>query len=280
MDNKKELENNGSESKGQVQVSSLELSKLSLFKKDSYYAFVYKKTEKIATAIYMLTGFFSDSEPVKNKLRQASLEMLSKGLIFSSNSIAERVSAIESFISNSLECLSILELAKVSGLISIMNSDILSNEIANLIQTVEKNEAEILSSHQSVLTSDFFNLPSELSTDKDLEKGVTSMKPLATTLSSQSVYTIKERNFNQTQKSVIKDNRTAIMSDRKPISKEDRSQQIVSLIKKDSVMTIKDFTSVIRDCSEKTIQRELLSLVSKGILKKEGERRWSRYSLK
>jgi len=45
-------------------------------------------------------------------------------------------------------------------------------------------------------------------------------------------------------------------------------------------LSVKDFTRVIKDCSEKTIQRELLDLVEKGIVKKEGERRWSRYSLK
>jgi len=44
-------------------------------------------------------------------------------------------------------------------------------------------------------------------------------------------------------------------------------------------LTIKDFTKNIKDCSEKTIQRELLAMVAKGVLKKEGERRWSKYFL-
>jgi len=43
---------------------------------------------------------------------------------------------------------------------------------------------------------------------------------------------------------------------------------------------VKDFAKVITDISEKTIQRELLDLVQRGVIKKEGERRWSRYSLK
>jgi hypothetical protein len=43
---------------------------------------------------------------------------------------------------------------------------------------------------------------------------------------------------------------------------------------------MKDFVKVIPECSEKTIQRELLDLVGKGVLKKEGERRWSTYSLR
>ena len=42
---------------------------------------------------------------------------------------------------------------------------------------------------------------------------------------------------------------------------------------------IKDVSPLIKGCSEKTIQRELLSMVKSGILKKEGEKRWSKYSL-
>ncbi|MEK6878241.1 MAG: hypothetical protein AABY22_01465 [Nanoarchaeota archaeon] len=52
-----------------------------------------------------------------------------------------------------------------------------------------------------------------------------------------------------------------------------------SLIKRKKEIMIKDVVGLINDCSEKTIQRELLTLVDEGILKKEGERRWTRYSL-
>ncbi len=37
---------------------------------------------------------------------------------------------------------------------------------------------------------------------------------------------------------------------------------------------------MIDDCGEKTIQRELVSMMKEGSIKKEGERRWSQYSLK
>ena len=73
----------------------------------------------------------------------------------------------------------------------------------------------------------------------------------------------------------------------KPASKEDpvkdkkdsRQARILTLLRAQSHLSIKDFAAVIPDCSEKTIQRELLELVEKGVIKKEGERRWSTYSL-
>lgn len=61
--------------------------------------------------------------------------------------------------------------------------------------------------------------------------------------------------------------------------KNDRQVAIINTIKEKGELSIKDLTDVIQGCSEKTIQRELISLVTDGILYKTGERRWSRYSL-
>ena len=47
----------------------------------------------------------------------------------------------------------------------------------------------------------------------------------------------------------------------------------------DGVM-IKDIIGKIKDISEKTLQRELSALVAKGVLKKIGDKRWSRYVIK
>ncbi|NBD73640.1 DeoR family transcriptional regulator [Patescibacteria group bacterium] len=67
--------------------------------------------------------------------------------------------------------------------------------------------------------------------------------------------------------------------DRSRSKARDRRAQILGLLQRKDSVSIKDVTEVITDCSEKTIQRELLALVESGVLKKEGERRWSRYSL-
>ncbi len=59
----------------------------------------------------------------------------------------------------------------------------------------------------------------------------------------------------------------------------DRQQIILKELRNKGQLTVKDLAEKIKGCSEKTIQRELLSLVGSGVLKKEGERRWSRYSI-
>ena len=65
----------------------------------------------------------------------------------------------------------------------------------------------------------------------------------------------------------------------KSVGSSKRSDEIIGIVKNKGSVTIKDISKEITNCSEKTIQRELQKLVSKGVLSREGERRWSTYSL-
>lgn len=56
-----------------------------------------------------------------------------------------------------------------------------------------------------------------------------------------------------------------------------RAEKILSFVRENPQSSIKDIASVIRNCSEKTIQRELAVLIAHGLVKKIGERRWSVY---
>lgn len=59
----------------------------------------------------------------------------------------------------------------------------------------------------------------------------------------------------------------------------DRAERIKTVLEAKPQATIKDIAEIITDVSEKTIQRELNSLIEKGQVSREGERRWSRYSV-
>lgn len=59
----------------------------------------------------------------------------------------------------------------------------------------------------------------------------------------------------------------------------DRAERIKTVLEAKPQASIKDIAEVITDVSEKTIQRELNSLIEKGQVIREGERRWSRYSV-
>lgn len=68
----------------------------------------------------------------------------------------------------------------------------------------------------------------------------------------------------------------------KPTSTPDQSarlERIKTVLEAKGEATIKDIADVVNDCSEKTIQRDLNNLINQGAVKREGERRWSRYTI-
>jgi hypothetical protein len=59
----------------------------------------------------------------------------------------------------------------------------------------------------------------------------------------------------------------------------DRAERIKTVLEAKPQATIKDIAQIVTDVSEKTIQRELNSLIDEGQVVREGERRWSKYSV-
>jgi hypothetical protein len=57
----------------------------------------------------------------------------------------------------------------------------------------------------------------------------------------------------------------------------ERMSLILELVRKRKSVSIKEVASAIKGCSEKTIQRELNVLIDRGLIRREGERRWSVY---
>jgi hypothetical protein len=74
----------------------------------------------------------------------------------------------------------------------------------------------------------------------------------------------------------IKDKPSLSQGQKAGISK--RASLILEYVRKHKNVSIKDIAKVIRGYSEKTIQRELASLIQQGLVEKRGERRWSIYS--
>lgn len=74
---------------------------------------------------------------------------------------------------------------------------------------------------------------------------------------------------------------TPAMTDARPIHKDTsvRKQGILEVLRSGRELGIRDIAANLPEYSEKMIQRELLSLVLEGKVKKLGFKRWSRYSM-
>ena len=190
-----------------------------------------KKREKISSAIYLVTSFFDDKEPLKWRLRTLSTDLISE--------------KIKDKSSTAIEVLSLLSVAKTAGLVSEMNCDILIRELSKLEHGAEK-PLELMFTREIVTDDRALPEPRRDEFIKDRIDGKSSLKKFG-----------------------------AIS-----VKKNSRQNIIIAILKRKKEIMIKDVSPLIGGCSEKTIQRELLEMVEKGVVRKEGERRWSRYSLR
>lgn len=265
---------------------------IGFFNGDEYLCYVYKKTEKLISALYMVSNLFAESEPLKWSFRDKGLTMLSLNVSLANVGMSDREIVINRILSSVLEILSMLEVAFFAGLLSPMNHTILAGEFNSLFTLIEQRERHEKERNGYVLSEKFFNIQ---------EKPGTPLSSLRNTYESNTTESKeyggigKDQHFGnsptkgQEKTSLTEEKEKAGRSHTTSSSsasvkdmalrKDSRKAIIINLLKKQDHLTIKDFTKVIDNCSEKTIQRELLQLVSEGVLKKEGERRWSRYSL-
>ena len=69
------------------------------------------------------------------------------------------------------------------------------------------------------------------------------------------------------------------MQPKKQQATHGRRERILSVLQEKGQASIKDVSDIIKDCSEKTIQRELNALIKDNKVVRKGERRWSSYSI-
>ena len=261
---------------------------LSLFGENFHFVFVYKKTEKLIAAIYMITNYVRDDEPLKWRLREDALELLSLNIAFVEVSLSERRELLKKYKAISVEIISLAEIAFHGGLISEMNHTVLKREFENLLSVMERDENRKANEENIILTPDFFgqthesDAPVSTAPQTDFpkkQKNVLYTSPRDSLKGHFQKTSVPGIDLSRTKQETEYLLKIPIKSVKSVGDKDDRKAVIIRLLSQKGGLNIKDFSQVIKGCSEKTIQRELLAMVASGVLRKEGERRWSTYSL-
>lgn len=266
MNNQKDTQKTSINSYGQSNV--LDVKAL----KDMHiYEVANKKTEKLVTALYMVTDCMEADESLKGKLRQLGVELLSDMYRVSTLSPIDKHLHISISLSRVYEIISFVEIANTIGFISDMNTSILKKEFVILIGELESHQSK--DKHFTfTLDENMFSLPTLSNNFSSIDKynHKEGIKDKRTNYNSMSFINNKNiPSFNQNQNPVHRVS-TAL-------EKQERVSKILAIIK-DKEVSIKDISVKITDCSEKTIQRELNTLVDKGQIKKTGAKRWSKYT--
>ena len=234
---------------------------MSIVIKDNSFSFSYTKTNKLITALYMVTDIIDKEEPLRNKLRT-----LGTGIISDINTapinICGKISEIMSF----------LDIAGAVNIISSMNCNILRKEFMELDRSIKESTNTVGSTSKHINLSEFFAGELSSKSDRRQSKSIGHRSP--TRLGVQKGSTLMQALSDTT----LNSSDTVIPND----FKKERREEIIKIIKNSSNgTTITDIKTQANgplvSCSEKTLQRELISMVKDDVLYKTGEKRWSRY---
>ncbi len=217
--------------------------------KNDLVKFVSLKTDKLTSALYLITNSLNDNEPLKWRLRKLSLKLLSVISAWSNQSGVQVPVVSEMFFRILEELTTLLNLGRSQAAVSSMNLEVLKNEYLNLAQQL-RGQTPFLALPEAPLDPGL--LPREES-----KKGDFVELKREVLMFSQSPK--KEQGQNQ--------------------KNDDRQSAIVQAMTGKDWLSIKEIAQALPTVSTKTVQRELNALLAKGRVKREGDRRWSRYIL-
>ncbi len=285
----------------------------SVFFKDTKLEYIFKKTEKISMAIYLVTNFFVPEEPLKWSLRKSATNLLNSVLTYSSSPLSFKEEKNINFHNEILMMVSYLDLAFHSGFISTMNYTILADELDRLVHEIaeyngdEKDDGEDWQGDESEKDNNQKDASKGLFVDNyfEVQKSLRTTDNIMSYRNEANLYKGQEKRQSNNQKDItsisndenVKTNfrsgnsntkfeniniKTDNPKKTKRTSEENlqRQEKILDEIGRIGEVSIKDIENVLPKYSSKTLQRELLRMVEIGLLDKKGERRWSRYSLK
>lgn len=288
--------------------------------RDDYGMMIAKKSERLVTALYLVTDLIDGNDPIKNGLRKNCVALLSSMNALAQMDVKDKLTEFKMSLRSVTEIISLLHVASTTGLISDMNGIILTEGFRTLQLVLEKK--------QPILTRDMLTIDSEeaLSSSVTQHSGIVStsydvLTPLGmaraqeknaqgdvgSVLKRQSTAQVPQGNTSPEAKEKVSSTkrqedgqqkgqvsvpsvRSVLLQHTTPVPqalpssfqnrKQTRREQIVSLFVKGVDVSIKDIAARIKGCSEKTIQRELNALVYDNVIERIGEKRWSRYILR
>ncbi len=243
--------------------------------KDTFPSISYTKTDKLITALYMVTDIVDKDEPLRNKLRTLGVDIISDIHAIPSRACL-RISEIMSF----------LDIASAINVVSEMNCNILRKEFVELDQSIKATLGNAKNPHQQIDLSEFLK---EEPRPLFHSKFISSHVPRNDSKGHTNIGVQKGSTLMGALKKVGVSNRPHGLSDRNfpdiNMLREARRKEIKDSIRTNGGQgTIKDIKDKARgslvNCGQKTLQRELVYMVKEGVLNRTGEKRWSRYSLK
>ncbi len=244
-----------------------------------FYDFATKKTEKIVTALYYVSDCMEENDPMREKLRLLGVDLLSFIYLFSSFDQDEKQEKIQLPLSLISEIISLLKVAYMTGFISENNALILQDELLKLANEL-KEDLDSEKNYLLSLNTEMFQVPLTTYSQekKNTTKAISLVKDSATNNYFYKGHKLDVSFMNDISPLEKKvSDRPLKTVKRTPAERKNRREKILEIVKKKKEVSIKDIHLAYPSCSQKTILRELKFLISKGQIKKTGNKRWTKY---
>lgn len=228
---------------------------------------VYNKSYRLAAAIFVVSNIIDQNEELRTKMKKLSLDLVSMSVNLKDINFYDTRKLITDIEKNSLELMSMLDIASISGLVSKMNGGILKEEFQSFVLELKKFSEE-LEDNKNTSVKGIFR-------ESLIAKPVTPQDISDSLWQDRINIAYKKENRNNLKNVVENGSKNNNGHKRKDL----RKNMILDFVKGHNNVSIKDIAPNIVGCSEKTVQRELNQLINEGRIKKSGERRWSRYSI-
>lgn len=221
-----------------------------LVQDDTYYKYIFKKTEKIVSVIFFVSNSIETNLKTQPVLEDTlSAAQAAHNAVLATLAVrAHLAEESQRTLAHSLIALdSKLRVAAALRLISEEVLRVLTVEIEGVLRGLNKylvNTSAFDDLDYKVMPETAVRVPSVRASRPEREREA------------------KGENSNPTSSSDL-----------------DRRERIKVVLGAKGEATIKDISDIINDVSSKTIQRELNSMIEDNLVKRQGERRWSKYSL-
>lgn len=237
-----------------------------VFEKDVRRIYLFKKAERLAKAIHLVRPAFKNSSALRERFDRLAIDLVD-------GAVLPPLESREALSRQLLSLSSLLSVARVSGLLSPMNAELLSREAQLLLSEVAAYEEPRVTLEEASTLASLASL-AKTSSAVDARESA-RLRSLARVTYDSTLAGEEEASDKGQDKGHIKD------KPQKSIGKgsSDRREAILSVLTSKGPSYIKDISMIVRDVSEKTIQRELASLVSEGVIVRKGDRRWTTYEL-
>ena len=106
------FDRNNSPFKGRVEDTTMSINKEERAKNTGGLLFILKKSEKLTTALYMVTDIMPEREPMKWKMREASVDLLSDTTLALDATMGARIAVLGAAIRKIEKVVSFLDIAQ------------------------------------------------------------------------------------------------------------------------------------------------------------------------